>query len=254
MATFGEKLKNARLKKGMKQAEVAEILNCAPTSLTNWENDKVQPSLDVLSRLCEAYEIAPLSLLDKAYSYNDVVRISKKSYSERTYEEHIALNFSVSILEKTSDKEVARLEKLRENEEYICQVTGLTPDALEALKFDWLFDDESTGKISPAGLEALNKLLTCQDGLRALENIAIFLRGGEFRFADGSKAVSVKVGEFTAPGRSVTKSFSFTPDMVRSIAQMEFLKALDNMKTHIPQEEIDAGIEQVKRERTQKNK
>ena len=57
MATFGEKLKAARLNKGLKQSEVAEKLDCAPTSLTNWENDKVQPSLDVLSKLCEVYEI-----------------------------------------------------------------------------------------------------------------------------------------------------------------------------------------------------
>lgn len=78
MKTFGDKLKDARTAKGLKQSEVAEKLDCAPTSLTNWENGKVQPSLDVLSRICEVYEISPLSLLTREYSYNDIVTISEK--------------------------------------------------------------------------------------------------------------------------------------------------------------------------------
>ena len=100
MATFGEKLKAARLNMGLKQAEVAEKLECAPTSLTNWENGKVQPSLDVLSKLCEVYGIAPLSLLDREYEYSDIVAIAKKPVAGRTYEEQIALNFSEPILDR----------------------------------------------------------------------------------------------------------------------------------------------------------
>ena len=83
MATFGEKLKAARLNKGLKQSEVAEKLDCAPTSLTNWENDKVQPSLDVLSKLCEVYEISPLSILDRRFEYSDIVAIANHVPGEK---------------------------------------------------------------------------------------------------------------------------------------------------------------------------
>ncbi len=106
MATFGEKLKAARLNKGLKQSEVAEKLDCAPTSLTNWENDKVQPSLDVLSKLCEVYEISPLSILDRRFEYSDIVAIAKKPVPERTYEEQIALNFSEPILDRLLTREM----------------------------------------------------------------------------------------------------------------------------------------------------
>lgn len=113
MATFGEKLKNARLNKGLKQSDVAEKLNCAPTSLTNWENDKVQPSLDVLSKLCEVYEISPLSLLDRRFEYSDIVAIARKPVPERTYEEQIALNFSEPILDRLLASELQRRETQR---------------------------------------------------------------------------------------------------------------------------------------------
>lgn len=113
MATFGEKLKAARLNKGLKQSEVAEKLDCAPTSLTNWENDKVQPSLDVLSKLCEVYEISPLSILDRRFEYSDIVAIAKKPVPERTYEEQIALNFSEPILDRLLTREMQRRETAR---------------------------------------------------------------------------------------------------------------------------------------------
>lgn len=115
MKTFGEKLKEARTIKNMKQADVAKELDCAPTSLTNWENGKINPSLDVLSRLCGIYEISPLTLLDREYSYSDIADITKKSVSERSYEEQVALNFSYDILAKlllvdAQKEETARIE------------------------------------------------------------------------------------------------------------------------------------------------
>ena len=54
MATFGEKLKAARLNKGLKQSEVAEKLDCAPTSLTNWENDKVRSEERRVGKECRS--------------------------------------------------------------------------------------------------------------------------------------------------------------------------------------------------------
>ena len=124
METFGDKLRAARTRKGMKQAEVAALLDCAPTSLTNWESGKIQPSVEVLARLCEVLEISPLDLLSRKYTYDEIVKISGKAAYERSYEEQIALNFSRAILEKLMPaelqrKEVERVEKsaafLRDN-------------------------------------------------------------------------------------------------------------------------------------------
>ena len=94
------------------------MLDCAPTSLTNWENNKVQPSISVLSKLCEVYAISPFMLLGKNYDYADIVAIAGKPVSERTYEEQIALNFSASILKRVlriyeSRQEAIRAEELK---------------------------------------------------------------------------------------------------------------------------------------------
>jgi len=124
MKTFGEKLRDARTRKGMKQSEVAALLDCAPTSLTNWESGKIQPSVEVLARLCEVLEISPLDLLSRKYTFDEIVKISGKAAYERSYEEQIAMNFSRAILEKLMPaelqrKEVERIEKsaafLRDN-------------------------------------------------------------------------------------------------------------------------------------------
>ena len=244
---FGERLRDARIKKGLKQKEVADVLDCAATSLTNWEKGTIQPPLEKLAGLCEVLEISALDLLDRRYTYNDILAIAQKPYRERSYEEQVALNFSGPILAKATDKEARRLDKERENKDYISKATGLTSAAVDALTdyADAFFDGEEQGKLSPVGLEALNKLLSCPSGIQALENIAVYLRAGEFRFADGAKAVTVDVGEFRGDVK-ITKSFSFTPDMVSSIARSEFLHAIENMRSHIPQEEIDAAREQFR--------
>lgn len=145
MGTFVENLKNARINKGLKQSEVAEKLDCAPTSLTNWENGKVAPSLEVLSKLCEIYEISPLSLLDKEYKYNDIYAISQKPVSKRTYEEQIALNFSEPILSRllikdAQQKETQRIEETAaflQNTNLHLRFGVLTKNEIEAVKADY---------------------------------------------------------------------------------------------------------------------
>ena len=116
--TFGDRLKQARKAANLKQADVAAMLDCAPTSLTNWENNKVQPSISVLSKLCEVYAISPFMLLGKNYDYADIVAIAGKPVSERSYEEQIALNFSASILKRVlriyeSRQDAIRAEELK---------------------------------------------------------------------------------------------------------------------------------------------
>lgn len=111
--TVGDRIRTARLRKGLKQSDVAAVLDCAPTSLTNWENGKIEPSVEVLSRLCEVLEISPLDLLGKTHSFNEIAAIAGKPAHERAYEERIALNFSYEILKKLLPAEMRRQETKR---------------------------------------------------------------------------------------------------------------------------------------------
>jgi len=245
---IGLRLRDIRVSKGLKQKDVADMLNCAATTVTNWEKGTIKPPLDMLSRLCEALEISALDLLGRRYKYSDILKISQTPVHLRSYEQQVVLNFSGAILAKAEDKELARLDKQRENERYISNTTGLIPDAVDALidYDDRDFDGEAENKVSPIAREALNKLLTCPKGLQALENIAKYLRSGDYRFSDGSKMVKVDIGSFNGKDATEIASISFSPDMVGHIARGEFIRLIDSLKAQLPPEEVDSAKEQFR--------
>lgn len=229
--TLGSRLKEKRLKMGLKQIEVAAALGCAPTSLTNYERGIINPPLEVLSKLCEILEVSALELLERKYNFNDILKILKKPVNERSYEEQIAINFSYPILEKQTSTELRRLEKECENQRYISEKTGLSPVAIEALDTgDELIFDENEDKISPVGLEALNKLLSCKQGLLALNSIAVYLRAEDFCFSNGEKTVQIDVGDFEGRNKTIHKTFHLTANMEKAIVRDEFLRLLDEIK------------------------
>lgn len=55
--TFGEKLKQVRIEKRLKQSELAKKLGVTNTTISNWENNVSKPDLDMLSYICGVLEI-----------------------------------------------------------------------------------------------------------------------------------------------------------------------------------------------------
>jgi phage repressor protein C with HTH and peptisase S24 domain/DNA-binding XRE family transcriptional regulator len=50
--TFGERLKSARLEAGLKQSELASLLEVGNTAVSSWERDVSKPDLDTLTYMC----------------------------------------------------------------------------------------------------------------------------------------------------------------------------------------------------------
>lgn len=167
---FGTRLRERRLQKGMRQTDVAAKVGCATTSFANYEKGMIKPPVNVLSKLCEILEISPFELLGDKYDFNEILGALKKLVNERSYEDQLVINFSYSILEKQTPAALERLEKERENQEYISSKTGFSLTALAAL------DVDNENKISPQGLAVLNKLLSCDQGLNSLNSVAICLQ------------------------------------------------------------------------------
>ena len=92
-----DKLKEARLKKGLNQIDVAPQLGCGPSTITNWEKGKFNPPIEQLEKICGIYGISPLDLLEKYPNMNDIYHIAKKPVCDRTYEENVALAFSGEV-------------------------------------------------------------------------------------------------------------------------------------------------------------
>ena len=60
---FGKKIKFYRLKNKMTIAELANILNCTGAAISQYENDKRKPDMEMLNKLSDVFGITPLDLL-----------------------------------------------------------------------------------------------------------------------------------------------------------------------------------------------
>ncbi len=58
MKTFGEKLKELRVDKGLTQKQVAEALSVTISTLSHWECNYQEPSFKDLAALCCFYDVS----------------------------------------------------------------------------------------------------------------------------------------------------------------------------------------------------
>ena len=58
MKVFGERLKEIRTEKHLKQTDIAKMLNVSGNTVHNWETDKQEPSMATLLKLCEILDVS----------------------------------------------------------------------------------------------------------------------------------------------------------------------------------------------------
>lgn len=63
--SFENNLRKLRLNKSITQTELAQKLHLSRTAISNYENGKVQPSLETLIRISEIFEITIDELIKK---------------------------------------------------------------------------------------------------------------------------------------------------------------------------------------------
>lgn len=51
MQTFGSKIRDARVARGMTQEELAMALNVSRTTISSWERNRTQPDLELLRQM-----------------------------------------------------------------------------------------------------------------------------------------------------------------------------------------------------------
>lgn len=77
--TLGEQFKQIRLSQGLSQPELAELAGIEQSYLSKLENDKSQPSNDILRKLLQAYQITLATLLaplEQAYIKENLLAIA----------------------------------------------------------------------------------------------------------------------------------------------------------------------------------
>lgn len=62
---LGDRIREIRLAKKMSQVELANLLGVTKQSVSNWENENIQPSIEMLSRLSDVLAVSSDFLLSK---------------------------------------------------------------------------------------------------------------------------------------------------------------------------------------------
>lgn len=60
-----ERIREIRIAKKISQVELAKILGVTKQSVSNWENDNIQPSVEMLSKIADALNVTADYLLDR---------------------------------------------------------------------------------------------------------------------------------------------------------------------------------------------
>ena len=55
---FGEKVKQLRIARGISQVELAKALGVSKQSVSNWENDNILPSIEMLVKTAEYFSVS----------------------------------------------------------------------------------------------------------------------------------------------------------------------------------------------------
>lgn len=58
-----EQIKNLRMLKGINQVELAKALGVTKQSISNWENDNIMPSIDMLIKIAKFFDVTTDYLL-----------------------------------------------------------------------------------------------------------------------------------------------------------------------------------------------
>ena len=76
MESLGPRIRAARKAKGMTQEDLAESIGAARPSISNWENNKVKPDSESLSKLAEILDVPLSQLLDNDEKENNMQHCS----------------------------------------------------------------------------------------------------------------------------------------------------------------------------------
>ncbi|MBR6776364.1 MAG: helix-turn-helix transcriptional regulator [Clostridia bacterium] len=79
---LSEKLREVRLSRGMSQVELAKQLGVTKQSVTNWENDNIQPSVDMLVKIAQCLSVSTDYLLElDTKTYIEVTGLTSREIS-----------------------------------------------------------------------------------------------------------------------------------------------------------------------------
>lgn len=94
---FGDQIKALRQAAKLNQVQLAEKLNVSKQSVSNWENNNIMPSIDMLRRICEVLSCSADYLLElqddqKIYIESTCLTLEQKAHIQQIVNDLKILN------------------------------------------------------------------------------------------------------------------------------------------------------------------
>jgi len=75
---LNERIRELRIAAGISQVELAEKLGVSKQSVSNWENDNIQPSIEMLVKIARTFNVSTDFLLgEDNHTYIEVTNLTK---------------------------------------------------------------------------------------------------------------------------------------------------------------------------------
>lgn len=78
--TLNENIRQLRLARNLSQVDLAKVLGVTKQSVSNWENNNIQPSIDMLIRLAQFFSVSTDCML--GLNHRKYVEISELTDSQ----------------------------------------------------------------------------------------------------------------------------------------------------------------------------
>ena len=76
--SLNENIKNLRIAHGMNQVEFANLVGVTKQCVSNWENDNIQPSIEMLLKISRTFNVSTDFLLgEDNHRYIEVTKLTK---------------------------------------------------------------------------------------------------------------------------------------------------------------------------------
>lgn len=83
---FSKKMKKLRTANGLTQKQLADSLNVSQNAVYNWENEKREPSLDMIKKIAKVFDFPLYLLLDDDFELENVELEMKRARPVNSYE------------------------------------------------------------------------------------------------------------------------------------------------------------------------
>ncbi len=92
---LGEQIKKLRLSHNLSQVELARKLGVSKQSVSNWENDNIMPSIDVLKKICSFFSCSADYLLEINQEKELYIETTDLTLRQIAHIQHIAQDLQI---------------------------------------------------------------------------------------------------------------------------------------------------------------